>query len=176
MKFVFLHGEPASGKLTVARALLSRVPGRLMENHAGIDFARTVFDFGAPGFWELVEEVRLAALKAAVAHGVPLAVATHCYSDPHDVAEFERFEAIVGSHGGEVLPVHLTCSDAELARRIGNADRVERRKLASMQGLERFRASWNLVAVPRANCLHLDTSALAPEAAADKIVRHFGLG
>ena len=55
MKLIFLHGEPASGKLTVARALLRLVPGRLMENHAAIDFARTLFDFGAPGFWELVE-------------------------------------------------------------------------------------------------------------------------
>jgi hypothetical protein len=175
MKFVFLHGEPACGKLTVARALLSRVPGRLLENHAAIDFARPVFDFGAPGFWELVEEVRLAALKAAVEHRVPLAVATYCYSDPHDLAQFERFEAIIGNDGGELLPVFLTCSDAELARRIGNADRVERRKLASMQGLERFRATWNTVAVPRANCLHLDTSALPPDAAADTIIRHFGL-
>jgi len=51
MKLLFLHGAPAAGKLTVAKALLRIVPGRLMDNHAAIDLALTVFDFGAPGFW-----------------------------------------------------------------------------------------------------------------------------
>jgi hypothetical protein len=53
MKLIFIHGAPASRKLTVARALLRAVPGRLFDNHAPIDLARTVFDFGAPGFWSL---------------------------------------------------------------------------------------------------------------------------
>ncbi len=61
MKLVFLHGSPAVGKLTVAKALLSMVSGRLFDNHAAIDLARTVFDFGAPGFWELVHSVRCAS-------------------------------------------------------------------------------------------------------------------
>jgi tRNA uridine 5-carbamoylmethylation protein Kti12 len=47
MKLVFLHGAPATGKLTVAKALLNVVPGRLLDNHAAIDFARTIFEFGA---------------------------------------------------------------------------------------------------------------------------------
>src|SRR3954469_7549887 len=101
MKLLFLHGAPAAGKLTVAKALLRVVPGRLFDNHAAIDFARTIFDFGAPGFWELVHEVRLSALDAASRHGVPLAVATFCYSDPGDRPQVEQFEATVKRHGGE---------------------------------------------------------------------------
>jgi len=58
MKLLFLHGAPAAGKLTVARAPLQLVPGRLFDNHAAIDLARTLFEFGAPGFWELVHTVR----------------------------------------------------------------------------------------------------------------------
>ena len=69
MKLVFLHGAPASGKLTVAKALLRVVSGRLFDNHAAIDFARTMFDFGVPGFWDLVHEVRLSARDAAVVKG-----------------------------------------------------------------------------------------------------------
>src|SRR6266849_4701801 len=65
MKLVFIHGAPAAGKLTTARALLALVNGRLFDNHAAIDVARTVFDFGAPGFWELVQEVRMSVLDAA---------------------------------------------------------------------------------------------------------------
>jgi hypothetical protein len=175
MKFIFLHGEPASGKLTVAKALLRIVPGRLFDNHAAIDFARTMFDFGAPGFWELVDAVQLSALEAAAQQRVPLVVATYCYSEPHDRAQFERFEAIVQGDGGQLLPVFLHCAEDELARRIGNADRAERRKITSMQGLAGFRTVANITAVPRADCIRLDTAARPAEATAREIVRHFGL-
>jgi hypothetical protein len=43
MKLLFIHGAPAAGKLTTARAVLNRVNGRLFDNHAAIDVGRTVF-------------------------------------------------------------------------------------------------------------------------------------
>ena len=76
MKLLFLHGAPACGKLTVAKTLLRVVPGRLFDNHAAIDLARTVLEHGAPGFYELVHAVRLAALDAAATQGIPLVVTT----------------------------------------------------------------------------------------------------
>ncbi len=88
MKLIFLHGSPAVGKLTVAKALLRLVPARLMDNHANVDLARTVFDFGAPGFWELVHSSRCVALEAARKHGVPLLVMTYCYVEPLDLAHY----------------------------------------------------------------------------------------
>ena len=94
MKLIFIHGAPASGKLTVARALLRAVPGRLFDNHAPIDLARTVFDFGAPGFWELVDVVWLSTLDLAARHGVPLIATTYCYAEPEDREGFERVEGI----------------------------------------------------------------------------------
>src|SRR3978361_465109 len=121
MTLIFIHGGPASGKLTVAQALLRAVPGRLFDNHAAIDLARTVFDFDAPGFWELVDVVRLSALAAAAEHGVPLIVTTYCYSEPEDLALFEQFEGILKQHGGDLLPVFLYCSEEEAARREGCA-------------------------------------------------------
>ncbi len=54
MNLVFLHGAPATGKLTVGQALASPTGGRLFDNHVSIDLARSVFEFGAPGFWDLV--------------------------------------------------------------------------------------------------------------------------
>jgi hypothetical protein len=48
-RLVFLHGAPASGKLTVAKALLRALPGRLFDNHSAIDLARTLFDSRPPG-------------------------------------------------------------------------------------------------------------------------------
>ena len=73
-------GAPATGELAVARALLRIVPGRLVDNHAEIDLARTVFDFGDSEFWALVRTV----LDAAAVHSVALVVATYCYAKPDD--------------------------------------------------------------------------------------------
>ena len=152
MKLLFLHGAPAAGKLTVAKALLGMVPGRLFDNHAAIDLARTIFDFGAPGFWELVHTVRYAALDAAAEHGVPLVVTTFCYVEPDDRPQFEKFEEIMQRHGGELLPVFLHCSREEAARRVGNPDRVERRKMTSEESLIRYLDTYKFSPVPRPDC------------------------
>jgi hypothetical protein len=176
MKLVFLHGAPAAGKLTVAKALLLKVPGRLFDNHAAIDLARTIFDFGAPGFWELVHAVRCAAFDAAAEQGVPLVVTTFCYAEPEDRSRFEDFEAIMSRRGGELLPVFLHCSREAALRRVGNPDRVERRKLTSRESLIKDLDSHDFAPVPRPDCVRLDTETSPAEAVAQEIVRRFGLG
>src|SRR3982074_748452 len=176
MKLVFLHGAPATGKRTVARALLGIVPGRLFDNHAAIDLARTIFDFGTPGFWELVHNVRFGAIDAAGEHGVSLVVATFCYAEPDDRPHFEKFEEIMQRRGGELLPVFLHCSREEAARRVGNADRVEWRKRTSQEGLFRDLDNFRFPPVPRSDCLKLDTEVMSADLNAQEIVRRFGLG
>jgi hypothetical protein len=176
MKLLFLHGAPAAGKLTVAKALLQLVPGRLFDNHASIDLARTLFEFGAPGFWELVHETRYLVLDAAGEYGVPLVVMTFCFVEPEDLPQFQKLEEIVQRHGGELLPVFLHCSREEALRRVGNPDRVERRKMASAEGLNKYLDDYKFTAVPRVNCLALDTEKRPAEATAQEIIGHFGLG
>lgn len=175
MKLLFIHGAPASGKLTVAKALLRAVPGRLFDNHAAIDVARTVFDFGAPGFWELVHDVRCKVLEAAAARDTRLLVMTFCYAEPDDLPSLTDFEAIVLRAGDELLPVFLHCSRQEAVRRVGNPDRAERRKLTSAEGLDAFLDQHKLTQVPRPNCLSLETDTRSPEATAQEIIRHFRL-
>ena len=175
MKLLLIHGAPASGKLTVAKAVLRAVPGRLFDNHAAMDVALTIFDFGAPGFWKLVHAVRLSVLEAAAQLNVPLVVATYCYSEPEDRPALAQFEEIVERHNGELLPVFLKCSREELVRRIGNADRAARRKITSEKGLDKFVAGYNLAPVPRSNCLMIDSEASSPDSAAQQIIHHFDL-
>jgi hypothetical protein len=175
MKLLFLHGAPATGKLTVAKALLELIPGRLFDNHAAIDLARTIFDFGAPGFWELVHSVRYAAFDAAAEHSVGFVVTTFCYVEPDDRIQFEKFEQIVQRHGGELLPVFLHCSREEAARRVGNPDRVERRKMTSRESLSSYLDTYKFTPIPRPNCLELNTEMRPAEATVREIIRHFGL-
>ena len=176
MKLLFLHGAPAAGKLTVAKAVLRQVPGRLFDNHAAIDLARTMFDFGAPGFWELVRSVWYAALEAGATNGVALVVTTFCYAEPDDRPQFAAFEAIIKRNAGELLPVFLRCSREEALKRVGNPDRVERRKLTSAASLSKYLDDYKFTPVPCAGCLSLDTGEQSAEATAHRIVSHFGLG
>lgn len=175
MKLLFLHGSPATGKLTVANALLGTVPGRLFDNHAAIDLARTMFEFGAPGFWELVHGVRCSAIEAAATHGVPLVVMTFCYVEPDDRTQLENFEEIVRRHGGDFHAAFLRCSREEAMRRVGNPDRVERRKIATEGGLERYLARHTFSPVARPGCLTIDTDRTTAVEAAEQLARHFAL-
>jgi chloramphenicol 3-O-phosphotransferase len=175
MKLVFIHGSPAVGKLTVAKALVRLVSARLMDNHANVDLARTVFDFGTAGFWELVQSSRCAAFDAAAKHGVPLLVTTYCYVEPDDRPSLEEFEAVIGQYGGKLLPVFLYCSREEMARRVGNPDRVARGKLTSAEGLNKFLDGRDFTSVPRDNCIKFDTGAMQPDAVARAIVDRFRL-
>jgi chloramphenicol 3-O-phosphotransferase len=176
VRLLFLHGAPAAGKLTIAKALLATVPGRLFDNHAAIDLVLTLFEFGAPGFWQLVHSVRYSAIDAAAEHGVPLVVTTFCYVEPDDLPQFEKIEEIVQQRGGEVLPVFLHCSREENLRRVGNSDRVERRKLTSREILNADLDRYQFTPVPRPDCLTLDTGARPADASAREIINHFGLG
>lgn len=175
MRLIFLHGSPAVGKLTIAKALLRLVPARLMDNHAAIDLARTIFDFGTPGFWELVHAFRCDALDAAGQQAVPLLVMTFCYVEPDDRQSYNEFEAIAQRHGGELLPVFLHCSREEAARRVGNPDRVERRKLTSPETLLKDLDRYDFTSVPRKDCVEFDTGAMSPDAVAQKIAERFRL-
>lgn len=175
MKVLFINGSPATGKLVIARALLKKVDGRLMDNHAVIDFAKTIFEFGAPGFWDLVHVARLTALRAAAKQNVPLVVMTFCYSHPSDLTYFRDFECLMAEEGSELLPAHLNCSDQEIARRIGNPDRIERGKTSSTQAIAAFSEVYHDAEAPADDCLRLDTERTSAEATADKIVQAFGL-
>jgi hypothetical protein len=152
-----------------------RVDGRLFDNHAAIDLARTVFDFGASGFWELVQTVRASVLYEAARRCIPVLVMTFVYVEPDDLATFEEFEAIVHGRGGQMLPVFLQCSIPDIVRRIGSPDRIARKKMTSEQSARDFLTRHQVRPVPRPTCLALDSEANDAEANAQRVIRHFNL-
>jgi len=97
----------ACGKRTVGQAVVHLTNGRLFDNHAAVDFARTVIDFDAPGFWDLVHSARIIALEKA---------------HPDDLPLLEDFERVLGRHEGILLPVFLSCFAKTLEARVGALD------------------------------------------------------
>lgn len=175
MNLIFLHGPPAAGKLTVARELLRLMPGRMLDNHASIDYGRTLFDFGTPEFWQLVQSIRIVAIEQAAQSTLPNLICTQCYSEPEDRPYFDRLQVIVSAHHGRLMPVFLFCANATLNARVGNSDRAERGKLTSHEGLAAFMAKWNIVPVAHPDCLTIDTSRQPATASAQIICSHFEL-
>ena len=100
---------------------------------------------------------------------------TFCYAEPDDLEKYEEFEAILRQYDSEMLPVFLHCSREEAMRRVGNSDRVERRKLTSTEGLINYLDSNNFTSVPREDCVKLDTGTMPAETAAAEIVRRYQL-
>lgn len=175
MDLIFLHGAPAVGKLTVARALEPLVPARLIDNHATIDLARIVFDFGAPGFWTLVAQLRLQVLQAAAASDLTYLVTTGCYIHPDDLPLLTNWEDTLHANGGRLRPVYLRCSQDVLFKRIEQPNRAERRKLTSREGLADLLSRNDYAPVPRADIPVFDTDLLSPEEVAEEIVQRLDL-
>lgn len=175
MQLVFLHGAPATGKLTVARALSALTGVPMVDNHAAIDMARMVFGFARPGFWDLVHDLRVTTLRGAARAGVPCLITTAAYSHPEDAALLRDYETAIGAEAGQLLPVYLHCRPETLMTRVGRPDRVQKGKLSTPEGLRPYLERNNFLAIDQEACLLLSTETTAPEETAEAIARHFDL-
>ena len=169
MRLIWIHGPPASGKLSVARSLSALVDAGVLHNHLSIDLARPILDFGDPGFWSLVDELRLTCIRTAAESKRPMLLYTSCYDDPYDRPVLERYEGVLKQTGSSLVPVFLHCEVAELERRVGNDDRKQAGKITTASALRKTLSEWNCIPIPRDNCITIDTTTGSPEAAAEAI-------
>ena len=173
MKLILIHGAPATGKSTVARALASLTDIPLVDNHAAIDIARMVFGFAEPGFWRLVHELRVTTLRCAAEANVPALITTSAYIHPDDEPLLRDFEKALGD--GDLCPVHLSCSTDEQMRRVSSPERAARGKIASPEGLREYVSGREFGRMRRDACFALSTEMDAPEIVAAAIIDQFGL-
>jgi hypothetical protein len=173
MKLIIIHGPPAAGKLTVGQEL-SRLTGyKLFHNHVTIDCVKTVFEFGTPTFWRVIEDVRFAIIAEAAREGVDV-IHTFCYEFGADDKHFSTLIASAEDNGGQVHLVLLRCEDRERKRRIGNESRVKIGKLTDPDAIGSKKIDLTSP-FPGRKTLVIDTTATAPEAVAMQIIEHFGL-
>ncbi|MCX6950819.1 MAG: shikimate kinase [Verrucomicrobia bacterium] len=173
MKLLFLHGPPAAGKLTVACEVAARTGWRLFHNHLTVNLALAVYDFGTPGFIALREEVWLAVFRRALADHLPGLIFTFNPENSVPQRFIDELFAEVAAAGGEVIPVELTASEAELERRMGLDSRVQHGKLTDLALYRQLRAAGTfLTPVIPGSRLRLDTGTLSPEECAARIVSH----
>jgi len=162
MKLVFLHGAPAVGKLTVARELGTLTGFRLFHNHLTVDLVSSLFPFGSEPFIRLREQIWLAALAEAARQHVSL---IFTFNPERTVRERFVQDAIesIESAGGKVIFVELTCTEAELERRIEDASRKKFGKLASVEQYRSLKAAGAFQFPKLPDGIRLDTTSQSPD-------------
>jgi chloramphenicol 3-O-phosphotransferase len=172
MRLVFLHGLGAAGKLTVGKALAARTGFALFHNHLIVDSLLALFPFGDPDFVRLRHQFWLDAMEAAARQRRSL-IFTFAPEPSVPMSFVDELTARVRPYG-RIHFVRLVVSETEQERRIANPDRAAYRKLTSVDLLRQLRAEGGARLLPPAD-LELDTEALTPEDAAERIVDAFGL-
>lgn len=175
MKLIFIYGPPAVGKLTVATELAELTGFKLYHNHVSVDFVKSVFQFGTPTFWRLVDKFRREILEEAANEGINT-IFTFVYGKGIDDGFVRDVIRRVESHGGKVCFVRLYCDHDELLRRVTNEARKNWGKLTTKSGLARMFERFNMTAdVPSARSLSIDTTSTPPRQAAKEIAAHYRL-
>lgn len=168
---IVLNGYPGVGKLTIGRELVSLLGGRLLDIHSVYNVAFSLTEFQSPEFRGAVEEVEAIAHKLILRlpDAVPVVLTTVIAGDSDWAqAEWERIVGL-GAARPPFLVVHVHCALEENIRRIGSAERDEKRKPRDPEMARRNQQGGKALAGLEANhLLKLDTtSKTAVEAARD---------
>jgi chloramphenicol 3-O-phosphotransferase len=173
MWLLFLHGPPGAGKLTVARELTALTGFRLFHNHLAVDLLESVFEFGSPPFVELREQLWLSVFRQAARTDVSL-VFTFAPERTVRPGFPEAAESAIRAEGGRVLFVSLLCAENELERRLSEPSRSAFGKLRSVAEYRELRDGGVFDYPPLRADLELDTGALSPREAAQRVHARLG--
>jgi AAA domain len=173
MKLLIIYGAPAAGKHTVGTELARMTGFRLFHNHLSIDCVKPIIDFGSPEFWRVNVDVRAAIISGAARAEIDV-IQTFVYDRGVDDHYFMELIDAAEKFGGAVHLVLLVCDKEERKLRMGNESRVRLGKLTDPEAVDRSKCRMD-EPFPGRETLIIDTTKLPPEAAAKRIVEHFGL-
>ncbi len=171
---VLIYGPPASGKLTVAKALASRYDLALLDNHLTFDVALRLFAFGTDEFGALNTKLR-EVLFCAAAEARKSSVATFVYADPDDRPYVERLHQLARLHQVEVVCVQLKPPPAVLEARVGKESRSGTEKIREIEALRGALERWELYERIGGKDLSIDNSDVPPDEVAEIIAAHLEL-
>ncbi len=173
---IVLNAYPGTGKLTVGRALIKLISGKMLDIHTVYNLAFALTEFKSPEFIHTTEQVEAIGhdLIRAMPADVPVVLTTvlnedHIHSDHWGAAEWQRLCAL-GKDRPPFCVVTLWCDLEENKRRIQSEDRGAMHKPRDPAYAEKNHSK----AVPMATqgadfVFNLDTTALSADEAALQI-------
>jgi len=176
MNLLFLHGRPATGKLTIARKLVTLTGYQLYHNHVAVDEALQLHAFGTAGFVQARDRLWRTYLMR-VAGEQPAGVIFTFNPENSVPQEFINwlFDGWATA-GGTVLSVELGARESVIESRIPISQRRHFKKLTDPALYRQLRAegAFDKPVIPRSD-LRIDTGRMSPDEAAREIVARFDL-
>lgn len=176
-RVILLHGPPACGKLTTARALATRHDGIILHNHLTFNLAQTLFEIGDQRLLNLHRELRLVMLRHALgeppmgASPLPDLILTLVYAEPDSVANVAEIVSLVTDAGARLLPVYLKCAEDTLMERVMEESRAREGKLDSATRLRALLDTHDYPPMPHPGTRIIENDARTAESVAEEIVR-----
>jgi hypothetical protein len=181
---VHLIGYPATGKYTIATALVAAAraagtPAVLQDNHASGNLILSVLDGDGtqvipPVVWERVGEIREIVYRTIEDLSPPdrSYVFTNVLKagDPGDEAVVERLAALAAARSSIYLPVRLTCALDTILARVPDDDRRARHKWIDPDAVRTFIATSDMVDLGAHRPIDVDTTSAPPEQSALRIL------
>ena len=188
MKFVFITGPQAVGKMTVGQALEARTGLKLFHNHETIELVRRLISLDTAGGWALVEELRESVFRHFARSGQEGMIYTGvwAFNDPSNKAYFEGIFALWREECPEV-EIYVVELEADLETRLAR-NRTENRLLHKpskrdfewsdrdvRSSTENHRLNSLPGEITEPNYLRLDNTHMSAEEAAQAIIERFAL-
>ena len=176
MQLVWLHGPPAAGKLTVAKALQSNHGFKLFHNHLAVDLSMAIYDgFGEKDFHFFTNSIRRQTLSKANELGVERMVMTFMTCAKEDSTEIRRYLDFFELEGIEVYPVQLFPRNDVLLSRSVSPERQKSHKISCQEHLSELLSEWQFLPIEHRNSLQVDNSERSPDDVVRQIIEHLSL-
>ena len=166
---VFIHGPPASGKLTIAKDVCALSGLALFHNHLVVDLLLALFPFGSTGFVKHREALWLDLMGAAVESGTSL-VFTFTPERSVKPGFPGRLRRRVALAGGRVRFVRVRCAEKQIEARMTAGSRRTHGKLVSLDLYRELKRNGAFEYPPIDSDLEIDSTAVRPRESATKIV------
>jgi hypothetical protein len=169
MQLIFIYGQVASGKLTIARELAARTGVALFHNHLVVDAVGAVFPFGTEAFSRLREQFWMTVFDEAAKQGRSLIFTSA--PEPTVTPDFpDRARALIEGNGGRAIFVALDLPREEQERRLVDEGRAAFGKIRDLSLLRELRSQFDacMAAMPQP-LLTLNVGDLTPSESAEAI-------
>lgn len=183
MKFVWIIGDPAVGKMTVGQELMKITDLRLFHNHMTIEPVMAVFGAYNSRITRRVRDVIFQEFAASELYGM-IFTFLWAFDDPEDWNYVDHVRSIFEPYGTEFYCVELTASEEIRLQRNVTENRlvnkpskqnIERSEKWMREEALRSRTVSHDGELPFENYLRIDNSDKSPELVARMIRDHFGL-
>ena len=178
MKLIIIYGPPASGKLTVAKALSKKTGYKLFHNHIVNDALSEIIDFEDENYWKAADKLKLELIETASRYGVKGMIFTMVYVGNKEGVDLpRRIKRVVEKDKGKAYFVKVECDEDKLLKRVVNKDRRKYKKFGNARKLKKYIRNHKVFeSLPFRDQLVINTSGTSAVENAERIVKHFGLG